>query len=143
MKTIIMLLLISFTFGQMYIPETDKPDYSIPKPHYEYVIFWQTWDGSTHEMYGMSITSKNPKWKYHSKGFENLAGLIEWINTPDYYGWDNEKRVRLSNDRIIAIYDLTRAKKIKLKLHSEEIIEPYKVEIKEKKWTNHEWRIKE
>ena len=133
---------MSFVYGQAYIPKSDEPDYSIPKPHYEYVIVWRDWDDVGYYMY-IGDSKPRSKWKYHAKGFEELEGLMKWINTSNFYGWNNEKRTRLNDNQIIAIYDLTRAKKIKLKLHSEEIVEPYKVEAKERKWTNYEWRIKE
>lgn len=140
-KSLLVLFLISFVSGQIYTFEPAEPDYSIPNPHYEYAIVWKVWDDVSVYLY-VDGSQPKPGWKYKLKGFENLDGLMKWLNSSNYYD-KKQKRVRLDEESIIAIYDLTRAKKIKLQLHSEKIVEPYKVEIKERRWTNFEWKIKE
>lgn len=142
--TLVLIILWSVAFGQAYTFETDKPDYSISKPHYEYVIAWREWDDASLYMYVDGSQPKS-KWEYHLKGFESLEGLLKWLNSSNTYSYYNtkQKNVRLGEKAIVAIYDMTRAKKIKLKIHSEEMVEPYKVETKERKWTDFEWQLEE
>ena len=135
-----MIFVVGIVLGQTWTFETDKPDLTIPKPHYEYVIFWRTWDSSIYSMAGMEINTKYPNWDYHSQGYENLEGLLKWLNSTNWYG--DQKRIRLNDNQIIAVYDLTRAKKIKLQIVKTEMVKSYKVETKEKKWIDVQWRIK-
>lgn len=138
---VLLIILLGFSFGQWYNEALEEPDLSISKPQYEYVVFWQKWDDASHYMWVDGSQPKS-KWEYHSKGFESLDGMLKWLNSSDWY-YPEQKRVRLNDNQIIAIYDLTRAKKVHLKIVKTEMVEPYKVETKERKWTDVQWQLEE
>ena len=61
------------------------------------------------------------------------------MNSSNYWD-DGKKRVRLTEDELIGVYDITRAEKIKLELKTEEKVLPKRIELKEEKWTDYEWK---
>ena len=76
------------------------------------------------------------------KLFATLDEMLSWLNSGTLTWNSKQKTVAVTQEDIIAIYDLSTAKQIKLELHTEEIVKPKRVEVHEERWTNEEWRIK-
>lgn len=113
--------------------------YTIPTPKnkekksYNYILVYRKWEASPRYVNGMSFQYYD--WITRTIGFENWDELIKWLNSSDYISFNGEKQVRINEDELIAIYDLTKAEKINVKLIIEE-----KIEIQEKKRINYEWK---
>ena len=110
---------------------------SEPKENYNYILIYRNWE-AVWQTYSSSHSSSH-QWITKIEGFRNWEDLIKWINSSNYWD-DGKKRVRLTEDELIGVYDLTRAEKIKLELKTEEIVLPKRIELKEEKWTDYEWK---
>jgi uncharacterized membrane protein YciS (DUF1049 family) len=76
------------------------------------------------------------------KIFLTLDEMLGWLNVGTLTMGNHAKVVRLQKEDIIAIYDLSTAKKVELELKTEEVVKPKRVEVQEERWTNEEWRVK-
>jgi hypothetical protein len=76
------------------------------------------------------------------KIFLTLDEMLSWLNHGTLTLDSSQKTVAVNQGDIIAIYDLSTAKKIELELKTEEVVKPKRVEIQEERWTNEEWRVK-
>lgn len=80
------------------------------------------------------------------KLFETLVDVFLWLNKANITvyptGEEHHKSVIVDKEHLIAIYDLSTAKRVELELKTEEVVKPKRVEIQEERWTNQEWRVK-
>lgn len=148
MKYILTIVIImSYAFSQAYTFETDEPNYSIDDPAFEYVIVWKKWN-DTNSDWGWSGQESRPSyWSYHAKVFTNQTELLKWLNTGNDWYWFDEyrKRVRLNDKDILDAYSLRKSSKIDLRLNKTKRTrnDTTIVEVKEEKWTDKEYIIKE
>lgn len=140
MKTIILILISTCSYGQSLFT-IQQPDDS-PKENYTHILIYREWEqGYVQSGSNMSI---DYKWKTKIVGFSSLDNLLKWINSSNYYSFNGESRpdVKLAENQIIGIYDLTTAKEIEVKLKVEEKSLPKRVEIQEEKWTEKSYVLK-
>lgn len=106
------------------------------KENYNYILIYRNWEAVWQNSYGALTPAY--KWVTKIEGFRTWDDLIKWLNSS--YWNDGKKRVRLIEEELIGVYDLTRVEKIKLELKTEEKILPKRIELQEEKWTDYEWR---
>jgi len=126
-----------------FLPDVKAQVFTIPSPKdetkesYNYVLVYRNWEAVWQNNYGSM--SSNYEWITKIKGFRNWDDLIKWLNSSNYWD-DGKKRVRLTEDELIAIYNLSRVEKIKIKIKAEEKVLPKRIELQEEKWTDYEWK---
>lgn len=134
----IVLLLSTVAFAQFNM---ESPNNNVPKQKYDYIVIYRTWE-QTHVSHGDSFTFKYD-WVNYIEGFNTLKQLMEWLNSSLYlFVPDKQKRTRLTEDELIAVYDLTKAEKIELQFISKNKSLPKRIEVQEEKWVDTEWRTK-
>jgi hypothetical protein len=142
MKTVLAILSLlssGIMFTQINFGGHDK---SVPKSNYNYIIIYREWE-QIHVSMGDSYTFKMD-WVTKIEGFESWEQLIKWLNNSQYLFMpvDNQRRTRITEDELIAVYDLSKADKVELQFISEEKSLPKRVEIQAEQWTDTEWRKK-
>lgn len=139
--TILAVVLIALLC--FFLPEVKAQTFTIPnknnepKENYNYILIYRNWEAVWQNNGGAMYPSYD--WVTKIEGFRNWDDLMKWMNSFNYWD-DGKKRVRLTEDELIAIYDLTRAEKIKLELKAEEKVLPKRIELQEEKWTDYEWK---
>jgi hypothetical protein len=114
-----------------------------PKIQYSYVVIYRNWE-SVSKSKGDSMWYEN-EWVTKTQGFEKWHELITWMNSSGNH-WSNQlnrKFTRIDEDELIAIYDLTKAEKIRLKFESVQETLPRRVVREEEKWTDNEWILED
>lgn len=125
-----------------FLPDIQAQTFTIPSPkdeakeNYNYILIYRNWEAVWQNNSGAMYSSYD--WVTKIEGFRNWEDLIKWMNSSNYWD-DGKKRVRLTEDELIGIYDITRAEKIKLELKTEEKVLPKRVELQEEKWIDYEW----
>jgi len=125
---------------------TDSEPTSMVKD-YQFIVIYLENDWG----HGIFITDNNgtaTSYRYSQVtkfiGFETWKKLIDWINSSNYaYYEGGQKRVRVEEDDLIAIYDLSKAEKIEMKLTEKEVVIKEHIEIEEEKWTDKKWILEE
>lgn len=139
-KITLVILLICLLAGflpaqaqSLIIGSTPKDE---PKENYNYILIYRNWEAVWQNSNG--AMSSSYEWVTKLKGFRNWDDLIEWLNSSNYWD-DGRKRVRITEDELIGVYDISRASKIRMELKSEEKVLPKRVEIQKEEWTDYEW----
>ena len=126
-----------------FLPDIQAQAFTIPSPkdeakeNYNYILIYRNWEAVWQNNSGAMYSSYD--WVTKIEGFRSWDDLIKWMNSSNYWD-DGKKRVRLTEDELIGVYDITRAEKIKLELKTEEKVLPKRIELKEEKWTDYEWK---
>jgi len=138
--TIVVFLICWLCF---FLPDVKAQTFMVPKgnnepkENYNYILIYRNWEAVWRNDSGAMYSSYG--WVTKIEGFRNWEDLIKWMNSSNYWD-DGKKRVRLTEDELIAVYDLTRIEKIKLELKAEEKVLPKRIELQEEKWTDFEWK---
>lgn len=130
-----MLLLVAVTGkSQVYVEPQPTNE---PKVFYTHILVYRSWEQGYESGFngGINIIKK---WVTHSVGFQSLNEVIGWLNTT---GWDGRPSVRISDNELIGIYDLSKAKQITVKLKTEQKSLPKRVEVQEEKWTEQRYEV--
>ena len=85
---------------------------------------------------GTYVVSQDMQTK--TAGFHTEKELFDRVNSGTWFR-SERKDVSIEPENIIAIYDLSTAKKIEVTLKEEEKVIQKKVEIQEEKWIDREW----
>lgn len=128
------LMLVAVT-GKGQFSFGEKPS-DEPKANYKYVLVYRVWQQSWQQR-GDAMSPVN-KWVTEIEGFNSLEDLMAWLNIKDFLG---RPMVRLSDNELIAIYDLSKAKKVQLDLKTENKSLPKRVEVQEEKWTEQHYEL--
>jgi hypothetical protein len=99
----------------------------------------KSYGGATLRQLGGDYIIYNSEHQTNIKGFNTEKELFDWINSTSWLYADGRKDVRLEPENIIAIYDLSKAKKLEVQLKEEQKVIQKKVEIQEEKWIDREW----
>lgn len=99
----------------------------------------KSYGGPTLRLLGDNYVISNSGHQTNIKGFNTEKELFDWINSTSWLYADGRKDVRIEPENIVAIYDLSKAKKIELELKEEQKVIEKKVEIQEEKWIDREW----
>ena len=111
-----------------------------PKELYTHVVIYRTWEG--HMQQSGDLTSVDYGWVTKVQEFHSLKETMGWLSYKEnWVGNTSRMIVRLTENELIAIYDLSTAKEIKVKLKTEEKSLPKRVEIQSEKWTEQKYEI--
>lgn len=92
------------------------------KENYNYILIYRRWQPGIKFVDDTAVQYYD--WVTKITGFKNFDDLIKWLNSSN-----DENSVIINEDELIAIYDLTKAEKIDVKLT-----------VEEKKLINYEWK---
>lgn len=108
-----------------------------PKASYSFILVFRKWE--SYMVYRGDAASSSQSWVTHINGYSSLSELLSSLNIKD---WNGRPSVSMSENEFIAIYDITTAKKIEVRLNTEEKSLPKRVEIQAEKWTEQKYEVK-
>lgn len=119
-------------FSADYIFEVPPPSVEqkrVPK----YVLVYREWEkacGGT----GFIIGDEHYCWLYRVRTFDRIADALETMTGDGTWNYIND-------DELIGLYQI--GQEITLEYYEEKRVEPERVEIQEKKWTERWWEVKQ
>ena len=137
-KLLLAVILLTSLIADAQYPQLEPNNN--PKEAYTHMIIYRIWEGNLVQ-YGDSM-SFGHGWDTKFKGFYSLKEAMGWLNYKADWGENTGHMVvTLTENELIAIYDLTTGKEIKVKLKTEEKSLPKRVEIQSEKWTEQKYEI--
>lgn len=136
------LLALNVGFGQ--VTNFIEPENKIPNKDFTHIMVYKNLNERFHQS-GMIISQKR-EWVLETKGFYSLKELTDWLNSrnDNYWGLAGAQKranVVVEKENIVAIYDISKATKVNLKMVTEKKSQPYKVETKYEEWEERHYEI--
>lgn len=135
------LLFISlFAIGQTYEIPKKKVE---PKPNYQYILIYRQWDSYTKT--GNGVAWSEYGWRTHTTPYLTLEEALADLNSSHTWLLSGNKAVNISleEDQIIGLYKLGDTEKIQLTLDVQHKRLEKHIEVKEEKWIERQYKIKQ
>lgn len=142
-----LIVLTIMIVAQLAAQEAVKaPSQDDPKPEYRYLLVYREIESRWGVVNLNTMNQVGVEYVVKFEGFDSIDQAMSFLNSARYQyigfpGGENVRRVRVTEEEFIGLYDLKRGGKIPLKMLSEEKSRPERVEIHEEKWTDRWWEL--
>ena len=140
MKTLMIFLIFGALAANAQLRTWNTPDPTVPKAPPSYVVVYRWWEQVEHR--SGDAVNVNYEWVTRSQTFERWGDVMDWMNKGDVWYSPGHPTARLTDDELIAVYDLDKLKKVDVKFIREQKSTPKRVEIQAETWTETKWEVK-
>lgn len=128
------------TFGTIS-PNKDTTIKNEPKKPCTHIIIYRTLNSGGYYFSGTGGEKPKPYWEDNIEGFYSLQEALDWLNIKSGNWRYAHPSTRITENELVGIYDISKAKKIEVKIVKEKKSKPKEIIIEKEEWTEEQYII--